>query len=143
MTDLIRGAVASILNRRELVLNIGTAEGVEPGMRFAVLSANGIAVRDPETNEELGSVEVPKVLVEATRVQEKLTVARTFRSHRENIGGSGASLAFAGMFSPPKYVDVPETLRLKDNPDKETLSEEESYVKIGDPVVQVIGDEFL
>jgi hypothetical protein len=139
----IRGSVAAILNRRELVLNVGSDAGVMTGMKFAVLAPSGLEIKDPETGEPLGSVELPKVLVEATRVDSKLAVARTFRSTKRNVGGSGLGLTGASAFDPPRWVEEPENLRLKDNPDREQLREAESYVKIGDPVVQVVGDEFL
>ena len=34
-------------------------------------------------------------------------------------------------------------LGLRRNPDEEEISEEQSNVKIGDPVVQIVGNEFL
>jgi len=46
------------------------------------------------------------------------------------------------LFQPPKWVEEVETLKLSDKPFEEDLDERESYVKIGDPVIQVIGDEF-
>lgn len=140
MKGMIRGKVAQIINRRELVLNVGVDDGVEPGMHFAVLSAKGAEIKDPETGELLGAVELPKVLVEVARVQPKLSVARTFKTRRRNVGGTGFSAG--AIFQPPKWVEEVESLRLSDKPYLEELSEEESYVKIGDPVVEVAGDEF-
>jgi len=141
VTDRIAGKVAQILNRRELVITAGSDQGVEPGMKFAVLNPKGAEIHDPETGEVLGSVEVPKVLVEAVRIQPRLSVARTFVTKRSNVGGSGSSLA-SMLFQPPKWVEEVETLKLSDKPFEEDLDERESYVKIGDPVIQVIGDEF-
>lgn len=140
MSEPIRAKVAEIINRRELVINAGSEHGVVKGMKFAVLSRKGASIKDPDTGEELGSVDVPKVLVEAVRVQPKLTIARTFTSRRRNVGGRGLGL---DLFQPPRWVEEVETLRTSDKPYVEELSEEESYVKIGDPVVQVLGDEFL
>jgi hypothetical protein len=140
MSERIKGAVAQILNRRELVLNVGSEEGVKSGMNFAVLNPRGVLIQDPITKKPLGSVEIPKVLVEASRVQEHLTVARTFRTFRKNEGGTaGFGL---DIFRPPNWVERTETLRSSEKPYVEELPEEESYVKIGDPVVEVVGDEF-
>jgi hypothetical protein len=142
VTEPIRGRVAQILTDRELVLNIGQDVGVTKGMRFAVLNSKGLEVVDPETGASLGSVDRAKVLVEAVRVQSKLSVARTFRTFRRNLGGrSGLTLDLFG--TPPKWVEVPETLRLADKPSEAELGEEESYVKIGDPIVQVVEEEYL
>lgn len=141
MDDRIRGAVAQILNRRELVINVGADSGVAEGMRFAVLNRRGLEVKDPDTGDVLGSVDRPKVLVEVVRVQPRLSIARTFRSRRKNVGGGSFALEFFG--TPAKWIKVPETLQLEDKPYEEELDEQQSYVKIGDPVVQVVADEFL
>jgi hypothetical protein len=99
-------------------------------MRFAVLNRKGANVVDPETGESLGSVDVEKVLVKVVRVEPKLAVARTFRTFT-----SGFGKLFSGT---PRG----ETLRTDSATYKQELSEEDSYVKRGDPVVQALGDEF-
>lgn len=137
----IRGFVAAVLNRRELVLNVGSDHGVEIGMKFAVLNRQGLSITDPETGEMLDSVEIPKVLVQVARTQPRVAVARTFVRRSRNVGGSGPSIA--SLFEPRRMVTEYETLRSADKPYEEELDETESYVKAGDPVVQVIGDEFI
>lgn len=139
--ERIRGTVAAILNRRELVINVGTDDGVEVGMEFAVLNRRGLSISDPETAEDLGSVEIPKVLVRVARVQPRLAVARTFQTRTRNVGGAGPNLS--ALFEPRKVVKEYETLRSADKPYEEELDETESYVKTGDPVVQVIEDEYI
>jgi hypothetical protein len=144
MTDKLKGAVATVLSSRELVINLGSEAGVEPGMKFAVLNRKGVDITDPETNESIGSVPIAKVIVEVTRVEPKLSVARTFKKRRRNVGGSGA-LGIASMtnlFEPPKYVDEWETLRTAQKPEIAELPADQSYVKRGDPVEQVVGEEF-
>jgi hypothetical protein len=143
MPERIRGRVAAILNARELVVNVGSDEGVYSGMRFAVLNPKGAEIRDPETNEFLDSVEVPKVVLAAVRIQPKVSVLRTFRTERKNLGGTGSSFALQLFGRPPQWLNVPETLKLSEKPYEAELEETESYVKVGDPVVQVVGDEFL
>ena len=139
MTEKVTGKVAQILSVRELVINRGSEHGVREKMRFAVLNPQGARIVDPDTKEELGSVEIPKVLVQAVRVEPRLTVARTYVTHRHVTGGSG----IGNMFAPRQEREVVETLQLTERPYVEALSEEQSYVKIGDPVVQVISDEYL
>ena len=134
-SDLIEGQVAQILNSRELVINKGNQDGVETGMIFEVLAPQGQDIRDPVTDEVLGSVARPKVIVKVVQVEPKLAVARTFKSHRFNIGGSDATKMWQRMFDAPKYVTRYDTLKTSDKT-WEDLSEEESYVKRGDPVRQ-------
>jgi len=106
-------------------------------MRFAILDPKAVGVKDPVTGEVLGSIFKPKVSVEVTRVEPRLSLAATYRKSRVNIGGSGTGLTTLGrLFDPPQYVDQYETFKSSDQ-SWEELPEAESYVKVGDPVVQV------
>lgn len=145
----IKGQVAQILNERELVINRGSVNGVELGARFAVLDRRGQDITDPETGRPLGSLHRPKVEVKVTRVEEHLSVATTFRYRDVNVGGQGIDQltlsGFAGLFTPSKYERRYETFRA-DNALWKELSESESYVKVGDPVEEVVeigGDQSL
>lgn len=143
LAERLAGKVAEILNQREVVMNIGEEAGVAKGMRFAVLNTRGLSIKDPDTNEELGSVELPKVLVETVRVYPKLSVARTYRLRRENVGGKGfGGLNLEYLFGAPRWVDTPESLKTTERTYQAELDEDESYIAIGDPVVQILGDEF-
>ena len=134
-TELITGSVARILNARELVINRGTDDGVYEGMIFEVLSREGEDIRDPETNELLGSVDRPKVVVRVVQTEPKLSVARTFRSRQKNVGGTSAAYLFDRLFQPPRYVKEYDTLKTGERT-WEDLDESESFVKTGDPVRQ-------
>ena len=137
----IRGNVAQILNSRELVINIGTEHSVELGMFFDVLDPKGQEIRDPVTDEILGSIDRPKVRVKVTKVQAKISIASTYKKTKINVGGEGIFLGgFANALMPPKHIIKYETLKTAEKT-WEDLSEEESYVKIGDPVIQVIKSE--
>ena len=132
----IRGKVARVLNDREVALNRGLDHGVSRGMEFDILSRNAQEVRDPDTDELLGSPQRPKVRVRVNLVyNDKMSVAETFRKRRVNVGGKGVGL---GLFEPPKWEDHYETLRIEDARVDE-IGELDSYVSRGDPVVQVLG----
>jgi hypothetical protein len=135
----IRGKVARILNSRELAINVGSKDGVVVGMHFDVLDPKGEDIKDPDTGEILGSLERPKVRVQVVKVQDSLSVASTYKKHEVNVGGTGGLgiTGFAQLFMPPKYVTKYETLKTIEKT-WEDLDEKESYVKTGDPVVQVI-----
>lgn len=140
MTDLIRGKVARVLNSRELALNLGSDHGVHEGMLFDVLDPKGENIVDPDTGAILGSLERPKVRVKVISVQDKLSVASTFKKEVKNIGGAGiGTSAISQFFLKPEYVTQYETLKTEEKT-WEDLSEKESYVKHGDPVVQVKSD---
>ena len=144
MTQPIRGKVARVLNKREIAINIGANHGVTIGMYFDVMDVNETDIIDPDTNEVLGSIERPVVRVKVTHIQEKLSVASTYKSERVNVGGTAprstsildATLSLSGYLSPPRWVKKYETL--EDTGETKTpLDEEKSKVKAGAPVVQV------
>lgn len=140
-SEPIKGKVAKILNSRELALNIGMANGVKIGMKFDVLDPKGENIQDPETQEILGSLCRPKVRVKVISVQDRLSVASTYRKRKLNVGGKGPNLSyFALQFMPEKWIDRQETLKT-DEVTWEDLEESESFVKTGDPVVEVKDDE--
>ena len=133
----IRGKVARVLTTREVALNKGSTDGVRSGMVFKILTPKGSEIEDPDTGEVIGSVELEKARVRVTSVQDRVSVASTFRTHRVNVGGSG--IALSGLFAPPKWETRIETLRADENA-TEDMPEEESFVRTGDPVVQVLDD---
>lgn len=133
MASRIEGKVAQILTERELVINVGEASGVRVGMRFAVLNRKGANIVDPDTGKNLGSVDLPKTFVKVISVEEKMAVARTFREFTRTT----ISTIFGGP-AKPEF----ETLKLNSQTAKAELDEADSYVKIGDPVVQMVRDEF-
>ncbi|MCT0230422.1 hypothetical protein KQ306_06085 [Synechococcus sp. CS-1324] len=137
MTSQIRGKVAQVLNSRELALNVGTDHGVQVGMLFDVLDPKGEDIVDPDTGDVLGSLARPKVRIKVISVQPKLAVASTYKKARINIGGVGiGSAGLAQLLSPPEYVTQYETLKTTEKT-WEDISEKDSYVKRGDPVVEV------
>ena len=145
MTEPLRGKVARILNSREIVINIGSDNGVVVGMRFKVMDTSGGDIKDPDTGELLGSVERPKVNVEVSSVQQRLSVATTYEKETVNVGGVGFSAGagfgsgLAQVLMPPKWITTYETLKTREET-WEDLDEEDSYVKTGDSVVQVVND---
>lgn len=74
---MLKGKVVAILNKADVVLNLGTREGVKKGMRFAIYEL-GQSIVDPETGADLGFYEAVKARISVYSVQEKLCVARVF-----------------------------------------------------------------
>ncbi|MYA57924.1 hypothetical protein F4X88_16705 [Candidatus Poribacteria bacterium] len=106
-------------------------------MYFDVMDPQGQDIKDPDTDEVLGSIERPRVRVKITHVQDKLAIASTYKAESVNIGGEGGPLGpFARSLMPPEWIKKYETLRTKDK-GWSHLYEGDSYVKVGDPVVQV------
>ena len=141
MTKPIRGKVARVLNKHEIAINVGTENGVTVGMYFDIMGTYD-EIEDPDTLEVLGSLERPKVRVKIIHVQEKLSLAATYRTKRVNTGGTGKLVAlgpFSRALMPPTWVEKYETLG-KTEKTKDVLDEKDSYVNVGEPVVQTIED---
>ena len=144
MTKPIRGKVARVLNGREIVINAGTVDGVTVGTYFDVIDAHGEDIRDPDTNEVLGSIERPKVRVLVTHTQERLAVATppglesVDTDILDDLTDSAiptlGPVARALIVTPRKpYASSQKTTETAHTPDNK-----DTDVKIGDPVVQVI-----
>lgn len=141
MPQPIRGKVAEILTTRELAINVGSTHGVQANMLFDVYDNQTKHIVDPDTTETLGVLQRLKVRVKVTDVYERFSLATTFRKTVVNEGGGLALGPIASMLLPAKRVTKYETLSGKNRGWNE-LSEIDSYVSKGDPVVQVVDPEY-
>ena len=132
----IKGKVADLIDSRTLVINKGSKNGVKVGMLFMVYDATGKNVKDPETGEELGKIQLPKIEVKVTHADEKYSIAETHKYREVNTGGINPVVGMPSIFTPPKYVKVYETFEIEETA-KKKLDQEKSMVKIGDIVEQV------
>ena len=112
MSDLT-GAVAKIVSDEELVLNIGSRDGLSVGDIVEILDAATFNIKDPITGENLGSIPRRKALGKVYQVAERLALVRdqSPAGVASWLNLSGTSLA--SSFSDPAW---------------------RSGVKVGDPV---------
>jgi hypothetical protein len=94
MAEQIRGRVARLITDEELIMNVGSSDGVEVGHIYAVLDPLAQNVKDPTTGLDLGSLDRVKARVAVTEVGEKLSLARVIG--RDSGGLSAAARVFAG-----------------------------------------------
>ncbi len=133
----LRGKVAQILTERELIINIGSTHGVRSGMKFKILADAPLEVRDPETHDVIGEIDREKVVVMASEIEERFTVCKTYK--KWSTGGAGFAAIANIMMAVPQQKH--ETLKIEDSSLPLPLSEEESYVKVGDRAVQLVDEE--
>ena len=147
MSEPIRGKVARVLNEREIVINVGTAQGVKIDMSFDIIDPKGLDIKDPDTKEILGSFKRPKIRVRVTQVQEKLSLATTYRSKQGAVDQGPSRVSIPGypphlgpyarsLMSANRVIEYETLQKTRETPGE--LDEEDSFVKTGDPVVQVI-----
>lgn len=132
----IEGRVATILNATELVINVGAEHGVVIGQRFAILAETPIEVVDPTTDIVLDTIDREKVRVKVSEIREKISVCQTYRMKGGNNFIADYSKILSAVQKPSK-----ETLRITDDSKPAPITEEESYVKINDRVISLVGDE--
>ena len=73
---MIMGKVARILSDEEVVLNVGSVDGVKEDMELVIYS-EGDHIFDPETGDDLGAKEIVKGRVKVYHVQDRMARART------------------------------------------------------------------
>jgi hypothetical protein len=137
----ISGAVAALLNERELAINIGREAGVIEGMRFKVLEKPKL-ILDPDSKAELGVVQREKVKIKVVEVHPKFSIARTYETYQTGGGVGYAYRIGLEHIAPIIGNSTPETrvrtLRNADRPSGfEEIDESQSYVEVGDPVQMI------
>jgi len=71
--EKIEGKVAKILDEYSIVINVGRNNGVVNGMVFAVFVQSNEEVKDPDSGEALGKLEIIKEHVFVAHVQDKFS----------------------------------------------------------------------
>lgn len=113
----IEGRVADVINKYTVVVNLGSADGVKETHRYGIYSESD-PIEDPETGEELGTMEYKLAEVKPTKIDEKKSKMKS----DEMVGG--VNLDFANPFKP-------RTKELTDSPE---FKHGDSNVKLGDKV---------
>jgi hypothetical protein len=131
MTDkLIQAKVARIINNTDLALNKGVADGVEEGMKFAILSDAGEEIRDPDTGEVLDSIQIAKTVVKIIYVASRSSIGRTFRKYES-----------AGIFNAlGQGLTRRETLATDESRVQQELDPSKAKVKVGDGALEYTGE---
>lgn len=134
----VKGKVAAILNERDLVINKGSDAGVKDSMKFKVVVPE-VTVTDPDTGEILGTVAKEKIRVKVVEVHPKFSVGKTYETYVVNVGGLAADSfeALRFRFLPRREVTRVRTLRSDDSTSLAPMVEGSSFVKVGDPVIEV------
>ena len=113
---------------------------LETGDRLVGVLADPSEITDPDTGKVLATTEREKVRVQATEVHDIYSICSTYCITRFE---GGEFHAYAQLLTPTEtpYREprpITETLRIEESRLAPSLSEEESHVKIGDRVVQIL-----
>lgn len=132
------GAVAALLNSRELVVNRGSDHGVAVGDRVDV-GTSPVEIVDPETHRPLGTVSRPLISLVVSDVQSALSVARTRAMGMRNVGGNAAPDYSREWSEPRRDVVVHESLILEDEDPRPHELDGKTLVEVGSPVLIHLG----
>lgn len=134
--ERIEGKVLTALGNREVLIDRGSADGVEIGMRFVILD-EGTEIKIPDVRTPV-IVRRPKTIVKIVRLEgDSASVGRTFLTIK---GSPGALSSFSaeGILGPiPDRVDTfkyEDPYGLTDDKDR--------VIRPGDTARQTVGDEY-
>lgn len=103
---MIKARVIRIISAKQLILNVGSDDGVSKPMKFAIFSPT-IAIIDPDTGEQLGTYRDQKVAVEVDRVFERFTIAsRPIQYDDEGFYGDDDEPPGTWPDLPVEHVDI-------------------------------------
>lgn len=93
MAREVEAKIASILSDSSIAINAGAERGVSVGDNVTVW--RDVAVKDPDTGDDLGSVRLQALRLRITQVQPRLAVAHVVNKTLDPL---------AGIFGPSKVI---------------------------------------
>lgn len=107
--------VARVIDPYKLVINKGLNYGIEKGQRFLVYAISSDEIKDPETGESLGNLEIVKGTGIVTHVQEKIATVesdRKSKAFRKTI--RKPIMTFSQFSGEEEIIDPAETIPFDD-----------------------------
>lgn len=138
----ITATVIEIMNKRDLIIDVGPDDGVELGMQFAILGED--IIKSPRTGADL-KYEYAKVIVKvASFLDRNHSVGRTFqvikgRPATPRLADVAISSMLTGTSATLDRVETIYTGRTGDS----RASSTKKQVRKGDIARQTWGDEFV
>jgi membrane-bound ClpP family serine protease len=137
----IKGKVIRILDKRTVVINLGSKNRISNDSVFHILGDPEDIV-DPETQETLGTVRVSKSRVRASQVFDRFTVATTAWTNTYWPQLSHFLSGYSGISGKPTIEEVDEgELNVDVHDIHPWKAKSESPVKVGDEVEVVVDIE--
>jgi len=98
--------VASVMDPYQVVINKGAADGVRVGQTYLFL-AIGPEIKDPETGDNLGKLELLRGTGRVIHVQNKISIVRSSRQRTRYAGGGAFTGGLGLAMTPANYEDLP------------------------------------
>jgi len=121
MSERYFAKVVKVEDKFTVVINKGSSTGLKEGDQF-IVAGIGDVIMDPDTNEELGSLEIVRGKVVASHVQEKIATMKSCdversSGKREIKKVTSKSVGMGSIFGPQDTVTesiIPGDERLKE-----------------------------
>lgn len=79
---LFPATVVHVVNRYRVAINRGSIHGLKRGQRFLVYTLSSENIRDPESGEDLGPLEIVRGIGFISHLQDKLATIESDRTER-------------------------------------------------------------
>ncbi|MEJ7846532.1 MAG: hypothetical protein WKF92_00410 [Pyrinomonadaceae bacterium] len=137
-TNKIKGKILRIIDKTTLVINLGTNDKVEKGAIFYVLGEPEV-IKDLDSDEVLGTVNVTKTSVKATQVFERFSLASSVWTET-TYPSDFSRMLFPSVLS-GQMMNVGSELNVEESDLEPWRSRTELPVKVGDEVEVTISEE--
>lgn len=131
---MVKYKVVKIINEYRIVVNAGAKDGIKSGDILEVFVV-GQMVNDPDTNEELGTLDFIKAEIEIETVYPNMCIC-TNSIKTSNNPMSALSKAALSLYAEKKE---PETLNVDMSQASGGLDDFDKKIKIGDLVRESLG----
>lgn len=123
--------VAKVLSPTQLVISRGSSSGLKDGMRFLIYKLSEEDILDPQTNENLGKLEIVKGTGRIIHLQDKMATIESDRFSSpvsRKIIKTSAPNRFGLIFEPHQTIEEidpePRTLIEFDSPEVGDLAKQ-------------------
>jgi len=137
MDKQIEGKIVKILDERRIVINKGCRDGVIANTAFVIFSVSTEEVKDPETQENLGKLELVKGYVDAFHIQDRITICTSVKMHVEKNSKAETgvqTLSGAMMAECMVKEEIDDTEKLQVNISQISGMPQTGTISIGDSV---------
>lgn len=104
MNNKKTGKIIRILSDEELLINIGKNQGAYVGEKYKIYE-KGEEIQDPDTGENLGTLDYIKATVEIVNVYENFSIVESLTRYKEKVS-TGIMSAFSDKSREIDRVEV-------------------------------------
>ncbi|EMF0280536.1 hypothetical protein KI126_002609 [Enterococcus faecium] len=133
MNNKKTGKIIRILSDEELLINIGKKQGAYVGEKYKIYE-KGETIQDPDTGENLGTLDYIKATVEIVNVYENFSIVESLTRYKEKVS-TGIMSAFSDKSREIDRVEVNKLFVEETEIKKRSIKNE--HIIVGDLVESI------